>query len=69
MGPATSSGLATRPRGMEASMRARSSPWYAGAAISVSIQPGATQLTVIPRGASSTQKPFTREIMAPLVAA
>ena len=69
MGPATSAGAAMRPRGMSASIRRRASSSSAGAAISVSIHPGATQFTVMPRGASSPEKPFTREMSAPFVAA
>ncbi len=69
MGPATSSGLATRPRGMPASTRPRAAPPYAGAAMSVSTPPAAPRLTALPRGASPPQHPFTRESMAPSVAA
>jgi hypothetical protein len=58
-----------RPSGMAASMRARPPPAIGAATISVSIQPGATQLTVIPRGASSTATLLTSEIIAPLLAA
>ena len=68
MGPATSSTVATRPSGIDASMRSR--PAAMGfATISVSTQPGATQLTVMPRGASSTATLLVRAIIAALVAA
>ena len=38
------------------------------AAMSVATQPGATQFTRIPRGASSVARPFTRLITPPLLA-
>ena len=48
MGPATSAAVAARPSGMVVAMRAPSGPWRLPALMSVSTQPGATQLTAIP---------------------
>jgi hypothetical protein len=50
-------------------MRSRPPACIAGAVISVSTHPGATQFTVTPAGASSTASDFTNEIIAPLLAA
>src|SRR5690606_6491302 len=69
IGPATSSADAMRPSGMPAAMRSRPPPANGTAHISVSTQPGATQFTVLPRGASSIAMLLTNEITAPLVAA
>ena len=68
MGPATSSALATRRRGIVFSIASRPPPAYVFADISVSTHPGATQFTVT-FGASSTASDFVIEMTAPLVAA
>src|SRR6267143_215141 len=68
IGPATSSAVATRPRGIVFSSFPRPPAAYGFADISVSTHPGATQFTVI-RGASSTARDFANEITAPFVAA
>src|SRR5439155_264200 len=63
MGPAQSSGLATRPSGIVRSMSSLPRPAslaYGVADISVSTHPGATQFTLIRRGASSTGEGFVR---------
>src|SRR2546425_1150377 len=72
MGPAQSSGLATRPSGIVRSMSSLPRPAslaYGVADISVSTHPGATQFTLIRRGASSTARDLVNEMTAPLVAA
>ncbi len=68
IGPATSSAVAIRPTGMVAAIRSRPPSPKADQLISVSTQPGATQLTVT-SGAHSTHSDFTKAIIAPLVAA
>src|SRR3989442_2841312 len=72
MGPAQSSWLATRPSGIVRSMSSLPRPAalaYGVADISVSTHPGATQFTLIRRGASSTARDLVNEMTAPLVAA
>ena len=54
--------------GMVRSMRPRLSPVSDDAAISVSIHPGATQFTVISRGASSVDSDLVNEMIAPFEA-
>ncbi len=57
IGPAISSGVATRPTGIVASIRflpSKPSASYVMADISVSTQPGATESTVMPRRPAST---------------
>src|SRR5207245_4553342 len=59
IGPAQSSGLAKRPSGIVRSMSSLPRPAslaYGVADISVSTHPGATQFTLIRRGASSTAR-------------
>ena len=56
------------PRGVAASTR-RFVSAGCGAVIGVSIQPGATQLTVMPRGASSRAMPLAKDSSAPFEAA
>src|SRR5207249_8465096 len=63
MGPAQSSGLATRPSGIVRSISSLPRPAslaYGVADISVSTHPGATQFTLIRRGASSTARDLVR---------
>ncbi len=67
-GPAMSSGVAMRPSGMPASASFRPGPDSAAAVMSVSTQPGATELTRT-RGASSTAQERVAAIIAPLLAA
>src|SRR3984957_4855755 len=70
IGPAISAGSATRPMGMVARARARvGGSAMAGADISVSTHPGATQFTRMPCGASSVARPLVMLITAPLLAA
>ncbi len=57
-----------RPSGMAASIRSRP-PAIGRSTISVSIHPGATQLTVTSRAASSTATDLVSETRAPLLAA
>ncbi len=68
MGPAMSSALAIRPIGMLSWIRWRFSGVKAGALISVSTQPGATQFTTRV-GAYSMASDLVSEMRAPLVAA
>ena len=71
IGPAISSGVATRPSGMLFSISPFPLPpsrLNGFSHISVSTHPGATQLTAI-RGASSPASDFVRAMAAPLVAA
>src|ERR1041385_3447365 len=70
IGPAISSGVATRPSGMIlliASCVALSAS--ASVVISVSTQPGATQLTLIPKPPNSGASDFVNEICPPFDAA
>src|SRR5260370_3092524 len=71
-GPAMSAALATRPSGIARSISPRLAPpasAYAPAAISVSTHPGATQFTLMWRGASSIARDLVKAMTAPLVAA
>src|SRR5580658_6910721 len=69
IGPAISSAVPTRFNGI--GTRADFNPFLVrrtDADISVSTQPGATQFTKILCGPSSVARPFTKLMMAPLVA-
>src|ERR1700728_66297 len=69
IGPAISSAVAGRFKAMGATAALISAFFRStDADISVSTQPGATQFTRILCGASSEANPFTRLIMAPLLA-
>src|SRR5687767_6333196 len=65
IGPAMSIAEAIRPIGIVRRIRSFASPPNAGTDMSVSTQPGATELTVMSRGASSIANDFTNEMIAP----
>src|SRR4051794_6363730 len=60
---ATSSGVATRPRGLSARRASPRAPVSSSAAMSVSVKPGATAVTVIPRGPRSRASDWPKAII------
>jgi hypothetical protein len=70
MGPAMSSGVATRPTGIVLRIASRSALLEKTSFVmSVSTQPGATQFTLMPDGASSLESDFVNAICPPFDAA
>src|SRR5258708_14732191 len=66
IGQAMSRGEATRPTGCRSSIDLRKfASAKTSAHISVSTQPGATELTLIPNGPSSASNHFVKEIYPP----
>lgn len=60
-------GCPNRPIGVSSASRSRVS-WEANPIMSVSMTPGATELTVIPEGATSLARALEKAITAPLAA-
>src|SRR3954449_799033 len=65
---ATSSGVATRPSGLSARRASPRAPTSSSAAMSVSVNPGATAVTTMPRGPRSLASDWPNAIIPALLA-